>query len=142
MSGAQARASPRIGGGGHLPNVNLVRLNLAAVEKSPSLFRGQMSLTAALSPARALSRATVVGLWAWASVTALVVVVLAVSLEMNGGKLVYSLDDPYIHLALARHIAAFHYGINAGEAAAPASSVLYPFLLSLFVPFGLDEFAP
>ena len=63
-------------------------------------------------------------------------------LEINGGKLVYSLDDPYIHLALARHIAAFHYGINVGEAAAPASSILYPFLLAAFVPFGAEEFAP
>src|SRR5262245_36529767 len=46
------------------------------------------------------------------------------------GHLIYSLDDPYITLSLAWHIARGHYGINAGEAASPASSILYPFLLA------------
>ena len=33
---------------------------------------------------------------------------------------IYSLDDPYIHLALARQILHGHYGINPGEFAAPS----------------------
>ncbi len=46
-----------------------------------------------------------------------------------GGHLVYALDDPYIHLALAANIASGHYGINAGEVTSPSSSVIWPFLL-------------
>ncbi|SDF25341.1 hypothetical protein [Terriglobus roseus] len=42
----------------------------------------------------------------------------------------YTLDDPYIHLALAQNIAIGHYGINPGETTSPSSSVLWPFLLA------------
>ena len=44
----------------------------------------------------------------------------------------YTLDDPYIHLALAQSLAHGHYGINLGEPSSPSSSVVWPFLL---VPF-------
>lgn len=50
----------------------------------------------------------------------------------DGGHLVYALDDPYIHLALAQGIAHGQYGINAGEASSPSSSALWPFLLAPF----------
>lgn len=55
---------------------------------------------------------------------------------------VYSLDDPYIHLALARQILQGHYGINPGEFAAPSSSILWPFLLAPFARGDLGEWAP
>jgi hypothetical protein len=51
----------------------------------------------------------------------------------------YPLDDPYIHLALAEHIAHGHYGINAHEYASPSSSILWPLLL---VPFAGTRFHP
>lgn len=41
----------------------------------------------------------------------------------------YTLDDPYIHLALAERIALGHYGLNPGEPGAPSSSLLWPLLL-------------
>ena len=50
----------------------------------------------------------------------------------DGGHFVFSLDDPYIHLALAEQIARGGYGINPGEAASPSSSALWPFLLAPF----------
>jgi hypothetical protein len=50
----------------------------------------------------------------------------------NSGHFVYTLDDPYIHLALAGNIARGHYGINRNEFTAPSSSILWPFIL---VPF-------
>ncbi|HEX9669076.1 MAG TPA: hypothetical protein VGC93_06280, partial [Thermoanaerobaculia bacterium] len=56
--------------------------------------------------------------------------------------LFYTLDDPYIHLALAENIARGHYGINLSEPSSPSSSILFPFLLAAFVPAGLDEHAP
>lgn len=53
-------------------------------------------------------------------------------LLLNDGSFQFSLDDPYIHLSLAENLASGHYGVNPGEAASPASSVLWPFLL---IPF-------
>ncbi len=68
--------------------------------------------------------------------------VLAV-LARTDGLLVYALDDPYIHLAVAENLAAGHgYGINPGEAASPSSSILYPFLLVPLVAMGLGHLAP
>ncbi len=59
-----------------------------------------------------------------------------------GGAFSYTLDDPYIHLALADQIAQGHYGLNPGEAAAPSSSIVYPFLLAGLSIFGFGEFGP
>jgi hypothetical protein len=63
---------------------------------------------------------------------------LGAILALNDGHLVYTLDDPYIHLALAENIARGQYGINLGEWSAPASSILWPFLLA---PFAHSQFA-
>ncbi len=60
----------------------------------------------------------------------------------DGGHLVYALDDPYIHLALADGIAGGHYGINSGEAASPSSSFLWPFLLVPFAHASWFAWAP
>jgi hypothetical protein len=59
-----------------------------------------------------------------------------------GGKFIYSLDDPYIHLALAEQIASGGYGINPGEAASPSSSALWPFLLTPFARLSWFELVP
>ena len=45
------------------------------------------------------------------------------------GHFTYSLDDPYIHLALAEQLVHGHYGINATEISSPSSSVVWPYLL-------------
>ncbi len=63
---------------------------------------------------------------------ALVAAELAAILALNHGMLVYSLDDAYIHLALAARIWTGTYGINVHEISAPASSILWPFLLAPF----------
>ncbi len=57
---------------------------------------------------------------------------LIVILHQSHGHFTYSLDDPYIHLALSERIRHGVYGINAGEPSSPSSSILWPFL---FVPF-------
>lgn len=69
-------------------------------------------------------------------------VLLAVQVHLTCGGIVYSLDDPYIHLALAKHIALGHYGINAGEFAAPSSSILWPFLMAPFAATPVFELVP
>jgi hypothetical protein len=50
-------------------------------------------------------------------------------LRLNNGTFIYTMDDPYIALALSDQIRHGNYGMNAGLHAAPASSILFPFLL-------------
>ena len=68
----------------------------------------------------------------------------AAVLKKTGMNFTYTLDDPYIHLALARNILLGNYGINIGEASAPSSSILWPFLLVPFagLPLTLFEWMP
>ena len=56
--------------------------------------------------------------------------ILGIILWFNQGFFTYTLDDPYIHLALAQNLAQGHYGINTGEFSAPSSSIIWPFLLT------------
>lgn len=67
---------------------------------------------------------------------------LLATLAQSGGTLVYTLDDPYIHLALAEQILHGGYGINPGEFASPSSSILYPLLLVPLLALGLGTWAP
>ena len=66
----------------------------------------------------------------------------ALILLLNEGRFVYSLDDPYIHLAVADSLAQGHYGLHPGEAAAPASSALWPFLLAPWGGTAVLEIVP
>jgi hypothetical protein len=61
---------------------------------------------------------------------------LLAALVINHGQMIYTLDDPYIHIDLARQIFSGHYGINPDEFSAPSSSVLWPLLLAPFTPLG------
>lgn len=67
---------------------------------------------------------------------------LAGILYMNDGRFIYALDDPYIHLALSENLRQLHYGVNASEPSAPASSILWPFLLAPFAGLGIHEYVP
>lgn len=60
----------------------------------------------------------------------------------NGGVFTYTLDDPYIHLALAANLAEFHYGLAPGSFAAPSSSILWPALLAPFAALPGFAYAP
>jgi len=53
-------------------------------------------------------------------------------LRDTGGNFTYTMDDPYIHLALAKNIWHGNYGLNVTELSAPASSILWPFLMAPF----------
>ena len=69
---------------------------------------------------------------------------LVLILRATGGLFVYTLDDPFIHLALARSLMQGHYCVQPGELCAPSSSVLWPFLLAPFslLPPRLFELTP
>ena len=73
------------------------------------------------------------------AVAALILVELLRMFVAANGQLIYSLDDPYIHLALAEQLLHGVYGVNPGEMAAPSSSILWPFLMAAF---GAWEYAP
>lgn len=66
----------------------------------------------------------------------------AAILWLNDGRFLYTLDDAYIHLALAEGIAQGYYGINAAEPAAPSSSILWPLLLAPFSGSTLVDYLP
>lgn len=72
---------------------------------------------------------------------ALVAELVAV-LALNDGVFMYSLDDAYIHLSLSEQLRELHYGINAGELAAPSSSILWPLLLAPFARASWHAFVP
>ncbi|MFM7180988.1 MAG: hypothetical protein ACKO2G_05940 [Verrucomicrobiales bacterium] len=64
-------------------------------------------------------------------------------LALNNGRFIYTLDDPYIHLAVAENLArAGHYGVNTTEVSSPCSSALWPFLLVPFAGLPIFEFVP
>lgn len=60
---------------------------------------------------------------------AILLALFAASLQATGGRFVYTLDDPYIHLAFSEQLLRGHFGLVPGIAASPSSSVLYPLLL-------------
>lgn len=66
----------------------------------------------------------------------------AATVAATGGTFGYSLDDPYIHLAMAEEILAGGYGVNGGEAAAASSSIIYPFLIAGLLVLGGGDLAP
>lgn len=71
------------------------------------------------------------------------ILVLSFILYATHGHFTYTLDDPYIHIALAKNIWLGTYGINLGEPSAPSSSILWPFLLAPCSSLGgLLEYMP
>lgn len=81
-----------------------------------------------------LSTLAIYALWTAAILYAIV--------RLCDGHFIYSLDDPYIHLAIAENIARGGYGINLQEYSSPSSSILYPFLLAPFALLGIERLVP
>jgi hypothetical protein len=67
---------------------------------------------------------------------------LAASVLLCDGRLVFTLDDPYIHLAVAGHILSGGYGVNASELSSPSSSIIWPYFLALTEALRLGAFGP
>lgn len=57
-------------------------------------------------------------------------------------RLVFALDDAYIHLAVADQILSGGYGVNAGEFSSPSSSIIWPYVLALTEAMHLGPFGP
>lgn len=71
-----------------------------------------------------------------------IVALLVRSLQLADGNFIYTIDDPYIHLAVAENILRGGYGINLGEHSSPSSSLLYPFLLAITEALQLGAWGP
>lgn len=107
-------------------------------ESSPTAARTDLHHDATAVTQRGLSPALLCA----AAGAVLYLGVMAAILVWNRGTLTYSLDDPYIHLAMAENLLSGHYGINTAEPSAPASSILYPALLAPLLLAGLASWAP
>lgn len=71
--------------------------------------------------------------WVASSFLVVIIVLELISiLWLNSGHFTFTLDDAYIHLALAENIVQGHYGVNLSEFSAPSSSILWPFLIAPF----------
>jgi len=69
---------------------------------------------------------------------------LILSLRENQGHLVYALDDPYIHMAIAKNLVQHGiWGVTRHGFTSSASSLFWPLLLSVvYFLFGVNEWAP
>lgn len=76
-----------------------------------------------------------------ALLSAIMLTELLVIMIVNDGHFIFTLDDPYIHLALAENILHGHYGVNLSEYAAPSSSILWPFLIAPLTALPATAFA-
>ena len=83
-----------------------------------------------------VARAPALGAAAFLLVSA---ILFAAIMAATGGAFSFTLDDPYIHLAMAEEIGRGGYGVNPGEAASASSSALYPYLLAILLRLGLGQ---
>jgi hypothetical protein len=69
---------------------------------------------------------------------------LAASIRVNGGRLVYPLDDTYVHMAIARNVALHHvWGVTRYAFSSSTSSPLWTLLLAMtYTIFGPGPVAP
>ena len=67
---------------------------------------------------------------------------LIASFLLCGHRLILTLDDPYIHLAVADQILAGGYGVSAGEFSSPSSSIIWPYLMALTEALHLGACGP
>lgn len=66
------------------------------------------------------------------------------SFNQNNGHLIYALDDPYIHMQVARNLMEHGiWGVNPSEFSSSSSSILYTLLIYfVFLITGLNQYVP
>jgi hypothetical protein len=74
----------------------------------------------------------------------LMILIFEASRTGNNGHFVYSLDDAYIHMAMAKNLALYGvWGVSKYQFASCSSSILWTLLLSFFyLIFGVNEIIP
>lgn len=71
-----------------------------------------------------------------------IVITYFLILKINSNHFVYTLDDAYIHLAFSQQLNKFHFGINSNEYSSPASSIIWPIILSPLANTKLGYYLP
>jgi hypothetical protein len=73
-----------------------------------------------------------------------VALVWSFSARQNQGHLIYALDDPYIHMAIAKNLSQHGvWGVTPYEFTSTSSSLLWTLLLSsVYLIFGVGELSP
>jgi hypothetical protein len=71
-------------------------------------------------------------------------IVISLSVRQNQGHLVYDVDDPYIHMAIAKHfVQSGTWGVTPYAFSSSSSSILWPLLLAaIYRVFGVNEISP
>ncbi|MBI5960043.1 MAG: hypothetical protein HY866_14985 [Chloroflexi bacterium] len=69
---------------------------------------------------------------------------IILSTDQQDGRIVYALDDPYIHMSIAKNLAQHGvWGISRYESSAASSSPLYTLLLAaIYLIFGPSDLVP
>jgi hypothetical protein len=62
---------------------------------------------------------------AWLTLAAVISITLLLIGRRTGFASIYSIDDPYIHLAVGEEILRGNYGVNPAEPASASSSILF-----------------
>jgi hypothetical protein len=96
-------------------------------------------LSSASSGVHVWTRPSTVAVLIWLSLFAAEFVA---SLAQCDFRLVFTLDDAYIHLAVADQILSGGYGVNVGEYSSPSSSIIWPYFLALTEALHLGAFGP
>ncbi len=80
----------------------------------------------------------------WLIFTFVFLGLLVKSLQMNDGKLIYALDDAYIHMAVAKNTVRYGvFGATRYSFSTPTSSPLWTLsIIGLFYLFGVRDFIP
>lgn len=86
----------------------------------------------------------------WPLIAAIVILLgvvsisLVLSIKQNQGHLVYALDDPYIHMAMAKNFAQYGvWGVTKYGFTSSSSSLLWTlFLSAAYFLFGINEVCP
>ncbi|HVN74976.1 MAG TPA: hypothetical protein VMT19_01580 [Thermoanaerobaculaceae bacterium] len=73
-----------------------------------------------------------------------VAVLLAISARLNGGRIVFVADDPYIHMAMAKNLVRHgEWGVTGGSFSSTSSSPLWTCMLAAaYLGLGVGEAAP
>jgi len=74
----------------------------------------------------------------------LVIVILSASISKNQGRLIYAVDDAYIHMAMAKQFSQHGvWGVTRLNFSSTSSSLLWTLILSFFYGiFGVSEMTP
>ncbi len=74
----------------------------------------------------------------------IILIHIFLSVRRNNGHMIYTLDDAYIHMAMAKNFARYGvWGITRYEFSSSSSSILWTTLVSItYFLFGVNEFSP